>query len=142
MDLLQKEEFHDLSYYTLGHPDPLYFIHQHAVDAYHAQTADKNTKPITLTFSLIGLYLYLEKKYTGKQVQLAHMTLAKNKKDWTMLELPLDRGLINVSDVLKAAPGNSRDLKIREWCLSVWAAYKQWHETISTLAKTALHIDN
>jgi hypothetical protein len=88
MDLSPRKEFEELSYYTLGHPDTVYFIHQHIVDAFQAQTADKNTKPIGLTFSLIGLYLYLEKMYTGRQVQQAHMKLAQNKKSWTMLDLP------------------------------------------------------
>jgi hypothetical protein len=56
-----QDQFHELSFYTLSHPDTVYFIHQHAVDAFAAQTADENTKPIKLTFGLIGLYLFLEK---------------------------------------------------------------------------------
>ena len=34
-----KEQFHELSFYTLAHRDPT-FIHQHIVDAYTAQHAD------------------------------------------------------------------------------------------------------
>ncbi|MGB4837418.1 MAG: hypothetical protein WBP08_00365 [Saprospiraceae bacterium] len=60
-DSKSTEEFYELSYYTLGHKDMGYFIHQHIVDAYQAQTADKDTKPIAITFALVGLYLYLEK---------------------------------------------------------------------------------
>jgi hypothetical protein len=55
------EQYNELSYYTLGHPDKKYFIHQHLVDAYTAQKADENTKPIAITFDLVGLYLYVEK---------------------------------------------------------------------------------
>jgi Family of unknown function (DUF5946) len=68
---LAEERYYELSYYTLGHKDPG-FIHQHIVDAFAAQTANQNTKPIKVAFALIGLYLYLEKDYTGKEVQLAH----------------------------------------------------------------------
>lgn len=32
----QDDPFHELSFYTLSHPDPS-FIHQHSVDAYTAQ---------------------------------------------------------------------------------------------------------
>jgi len=92
-------------FYTLSHPDKSYFIHQHVVDAYSAQTADENTKPIGLVFALVGLYLYLEKNYTGRQVQQAHMKLANNKKPWPKIELPKDRGAITVTDVLNAQPG-------------------------------------
>lgn len=140
MDLSPGKEFDELSYYTLGHSDTAYFIHQHIVDAFQAQTADENTKPISLTFALIGLYLYLEKMYTGRQVQEAHMKLAQNKKAWTVLDLPDHRGTITVSDVLKTEPGKTRDLMIREWCSSVWTAYRNWHDIIATLAKTELGV--
>ncbi len=76
--MTSQEQFHELSFYTLSLQDK-YFIHQHIVDAYAAQTADINTKPIKIIFSLVGLYLFIEKKYTGREVQLAHMQMAKNK---------------------------------------------------------------
>jgi hypothetical protein len=44
-----QDQFHELSFDTLAHPDPVYFIYQHAGDAFAAQTADENTKPIKLT---------------------------------------------------------------------------------------------
>lgn len=141
MDIYPKKEFDELSYYTLEHADKNYFIHQHAVDAFTAQTADKNTKPISLTFSLLGLYLYCTKLYTGKQVQRAHMKLAENKKTLPMLPLPENRGIITVSDVLKTKPGYPRDLMIKEWCNCVWAAYLNWHTAIATLAYTELGIE-
>ncbi len=134
----QKDEFNELSFYTLGHPDMIYFIHQHCVDAFQAQTADQNTKPIGLIFSLIGLYLFIEKGYSGRQVQQVHIKLAKNKKTWPQLPLPTQRGTIDVSSVLRSEPGENRDQMIKEWCASVWSAYKDWHSVIATLAKTEL----
>lgn len=62
-----QEAFNELSYYTLSHGDPA-FIHQYIVDAYAAQHADEKSKPITVAFALIGLYLHIEKHYSGKQV--------------------------------------------------------------------------
>src|ERR1041385_3364300 len=103
-----QEKFNELTYYTLTHPDPA-FIHQHIVDAFIAQTADKDSKPIGVSFALIGLYLYLEENYTGKQVQLAHMALARHKRDWPKFDLPESRGEITVADVLSEPAGPKRD---------------------------------
>jgi hypothetical protein len=61
---LEQEKYYELSYYTLAHDDPR-FIHQHIVDAFAAQTANQDTNPIKVAFALIGLYLYLERDYTG-----------------------------------------------------------------------------
>ncbi len=132
---LSQDAFNELSYYTLAHPDKIYFIHQHIVDAWQAQTADPYTKPIGLIFSLAGLYLCVEKKYSGRQVQLVHMKMAQNKKEWPKIDLPDHRGSITVTDVLKTAPGDKRDLMIRDWCDSVWKAYRNCHETIAALVK-------
>ena len=60
--------YHELSCYTSAHPDPS-FIHQHIVDAYTAQHANETTKLIALVFALIGLYLHVEKNFTGRQVR-------------------------------------------------------------------------
>ena len=133
-----QEQFYELSYYTLAHPDPA-FIHQHIVDAFTAQTADEDTKPIAVAFSLIGLCLHLEKNYTGKQVQLAHMTLARHKREWPTFALPKRRGEITIADVLSEPAGPRRDTKIREWCASVWEAYGDSHQKTRDLVSSYLH---
>ncbi|NAS31197.1 hypothetical protein GTQ40_09470 [Flavobacteriaceae bacterium R38] len=135
-----SDEYNELCYYTLGHPDKNYFIHQHFVDAYQLQNADQNTKPIGIIFALIGLYLFLEKDYSGKRVQLAHMEMAKNKKEWPKIELPKNRGDITISDVLNTEAGQARNLMIKKWCVSVWKSYQNNHKTIAALAKTALNL--
>ena len=132
-----QEKFYELSYYTLAHPDPA-FIHQHIVDAFIAQTADENSKPIAVAFALIGLHLYLDKNYTGKQVQLAHMALARHKREWPKFDLPETRGEITVADVLNEPAGTRRDAKIREWCASVWDAYSENHKSVQDLASREL----
>ncbi len=129
---------HELTYYTLGHPDLSYFIHQHVVDAYNVQQADENTSPIGIYFSLAGLYLFLENGYTGRQVQKAHMHIAMHKKPWPKITLPAYRGDIKVADVVQSLPGPERDQKIKDWCKSVWEACGPVQEEIRVWAKTEL----
>ena len=73
--------YEELQCYTLGHGDPG-FIHQHVVDAWAAQHADEQTKPIGLTFALIGLYLHVERGFSGRQVQRVHMILSQYERTW------------------------------------------------------------
>jgi hypothetical protein len=136
-EISEQALYDELSYYTLAHPSPA-FIHQHIVDAFAAQTADKETKPIKITFALVGLYLYLEKQYTGKMVQQAHMVLAKYRKDWPHFSLPKDRGRIRVAAVLASRVGKQRDDMIRKWCVSVWEAYEESHEKVAALVAQEL----
>lgn len=131
--------YHELSCYTLAHPDPS-FIHQHIVDAYKAQHANENTKPIALVFALAGLYMHVEKNFTGRQVQKFHMKLAKIRRPWVRPQLPKERGAITVRHVLAAAAGPSRDALIDSWCASVWEAWKESHDHIANLAKNELGI--
>ena len=115
---------------TLGDPD---FIHQHVVDAFAAQTADARTKPVGLTFALVGLYLLVEKQFSGRHVQRVHMALARHKEPWPMFALPHDRGTMTVADVVAAPPGPDRDRAIHAWCASVWAAYGESHGAVARL---------
>ena len=131
--------FHELSFYTIAKRDPE-FIHQHAVDAFAAQVADANTKPIALVFALVGLYLHVEKQFTGKQVQRAHMQLANRRKVWTSPAQPEKRGSIRVADVLSEPAGTARDVKIHEWCASVWEAFRASRAEIAQLLTSELDI--
>jgi hypothetical protein len=131
-DLSDRDLYHKLSYYTLTHPDPA-FIHQFIVDAFGAQQANARTKPIRLAFALLGLYLHIEKGYTGRQVQQAHTRLARTKRDWPTFKLPKDRGEVTVADVLAAPAGSDRDAAIERWCRSVWAAYRENHQQVARL---------
>ncbi|HEX8316676.1 MAG TPA: DUF5946 family protein, partial [Flavisolibacter sp.] len=106
------------------------FIHQHIVDAYTAQTATASTKQISLAFSLIGLYLAVEKNYSGRHIQQVHQQLAKNKTMIPQLNLPANRGSITIADVLAVPPGKQRDEMIQQWCKSVWQSYQEARETI------------
>ena len=135
----EQDLFNELTLYTLAHPDPA-FLHQHAVDAFAAQLADEHTKPIALVFGLIGLYLHLEWNYTGRQVQLAHMRMARYQKRWPSLPLPAQRGAIRVAEVLRANPGPDRDAMIHRWAACVWAAYAHVRPLIVDRARSELGV--
>src|SRR5687768_17759318 len=68
------------------------FILQLVVDAHRAQIATDDTKPIALVFALIGLFLHVEKNFTGLQVQQVHMQLGREKHAWPNIQLPDQRG--------------------------------------------------
>lgn len=132
-----QEQYHKLCFYTLAQPVNI-FIHQHVVDAFTAQTATAATKPISIIFSLAGLYLLNEKNYTGKQVQQAHLTMAAKEKRYPEISLPQNRGNINITHVLAAAPGRQRDEMIYNWCKEVWMVYSDHQGTIRDLTDTLL----
>jgi len=134
----EQEAYYELSCYTQTHPDPS-FIHQYAVDAFAAQHADENTKPITLAFALIGLYLHIEKNFSGREVQIAHVNLAKHRKQWPKFHLPDLRGKITVYDVLDAPKGPERDEAICKWSVSVWEAYSESHKKVADLVQNELY---
>ena len=127
----ERDAYDELCAYTLTHGDPT-FIHQHVVDAFAAQNATDTSKPIGVTFALAGLFLRIEKGFTGRQVQRVHMELARQKRDWPRFTLPADRGAITALDVMKAPEGPERDGAIEDWCQSVWTACSATRDQIIT----------
>jgi hypothetical protein len=134
MNNLEREQYSELSFYTLAHQD-VSFIHQHIVDAQIAQTADDSIKPISIVFSLVGLFLHVEKNYTGREVQQFHLKMAENKKKWPTIIFPAKRGAVTISNVLAIPAGTERDKMIHQWCVSVWDAYKDNQTTIKNLVE-------
>ena len=130
----RDDHYNELCAYTLSHGDPA-FIHQHVVDAFMAQNAGEDTKPIGITFALVGLYLHAEKRFSGRQVQLAHMRLARKKQTWPAFALPADRGSMTVSDVIAFPPGPARDKAIHDWASSVWDAFRNNSEVVAELLR-------
>jgi uncharacterized protein DUF5946 len=130
----EQDAYNMLCAYTLNRRDAK-FIHQHVVDAFLAQHADERTKPMGLTFALLGLYLFVERGFTGKQVQRVHVELARQKRAWLMFTIPADRGAISAVEVMHAAEGPERDRAIHAWCASVWAAFAAKRETLVELLR-------
>lgn len=130
------DSYHALCAYTIEHArTDAAFIHQHVVDAQAAQTADEHTRPIGLTFALVGLYLHVERGLSGRQVQRVHMQLAKRKRAWPTIALPKERGTITATDVMAAEAGPPRDQAIEAWCVSVWTAYRDSQPAIEALLR-------
>jgi Family of unknown function (DUF5946) len=136
----EQELNYELWYYTLAHADPA-FIHQHVVDACAAQNAQETSKPISVVFALVGLYLHVEKGFTCRQVQQAHMRLARRRRQWTLPVLPEFRGAIRIADVLAAEQDPARYAMIHAWSAAVWQAYEQSRASMMALAKVELGIE-
>jgi hypothetical protein len=122
----------ELSFYTLAHGDPA-FIHQHVVDAYGAQHVRQSASTIGPAFTLAGLYLAVERRFTGREVQKMHMLMARASKRWPRFDPPDDVGPLTVADVLRVEAGLSRDEAIMRWCASVWAAWSSEHERVRAM---------
>lgn len=120
----ELELFHELSFYSLAHPNQPYFIHQHVVDAYAVQHLSSRTKMIKATYGLLGLCLYLEYGFSGKEVQNVHVQLSHDKSNWPTIRYPLEPINFSIRDILNASDGAERDAKIREWCEVVWEAHQ------------------
>ena len=137
--MTDQDAYNELSLYTLAHVSPE-FIHQYIVDAYAAQHATADSKPIDLDFALAGLYLHNKKSYSGKAVQNAHIALAKHKERLLHFA-PVDtKNTIVVHDVLATPTGAERDDAIRAWSASVWHAYGELHQQVKAWIDAELDI--
>jgi hypothetical protein len=125
-----RDAYDELYVYTMGRPS---FVLQHVVDAFGAQTASEDTKPIRLVFALVGLYLRVEKQYSGRRIQQVHMQLGQRRIQFPTIPLPGSRGSMSVVDVIAAPAGPDRDSAIDAWCRSVWTAFRESHQTIVEL---------
>ena len=115
------DKYDELYADTMGRKN---FILQHVVDAQMAQRADAvNPPPIGVIFSLVGLYLHVEKGFTGFQVQNAHRLMGKVKRSWPAVVWPAERGDMTAAAVLALPVGQAREEGIDEWCRQVWAVF-------------------
>lgn len=120
--MTDSQAYDELYAYSMGRPG---FILQHVVDAQAAQTATSHTKSMGLTFALVGLFLRVEHRFSGQQVQKAHMRLAQRKRDWPPICLPVNRGQMTPTTVFDVPAGPERDRAIDAWCASVWDAFSE-----------------
>ena len=125
------DAYDELYVYTMGRKN---FILQHVVDANIAQTAPAINPPsIGIIFSLVGLYLHIEKGFTGTQVQNAHRVMGKSKRSWPNVVWPIERGRMTAATVLAAPVGQARDAAIDEWCRQIWAAFSANRPMVASL---------
>ena len=133
-----RQLYDELSAYTLSLRDAD-FIHQFAVDTYAAQHAGANVKPIGITFALVGLYLACEHHYTGRQVQKAHILLARTPKQWPQFRRPAAQASLTVLDVLNA-PEQERTDRLRQWQKAVWRIWESEHPKVAQFVQERLHV--
>ena len=115
---------------SLGDAD---FVHQHVVDAHMLQTANERTKSVGVAFALVGLLLFLERGFTGREVQRAHMKLGRAGGPWPTFRLPSERGGVGPADVLKAPPGPERIDAVRAWCAAAWEPWSDQRSDVLRL---------
>jgi hypothetical protein len=125
--------YDELYVYTMGRQN---FILQHVVDAHIAQSAPATNPPaIGVIFALVGLYLHVEKGFTGTQVQNAHRVMARKKRSWPNLVWPTERGDMTPAAVLAMPVGQARDEGIDEWCKQVWSAFSGNRSLVASLVR-------
>lgn len=127
------DEYDELYAYTMGRKN---FILQHVVDARMAQRAAATNPPdIGVIFALVGLYLHIEKGFTGMQVQNAHRVMGQVKRSWPDVVWPLERGDVTAATVLAMPAGQARDEGIDEWCKQVWSVFSANRSMIASLIR-------
>jgi len=111
--------------------------HQLTVDTYGAQHAGADPRSIRVAYSLVGLYLALERGLSGLQVRGVHHRMGKPAPSWPRFERPRGLGPITVLDVALAGPrANSvtgHGEAVDRWARSVWAAWSAQHADVAAL---------
>jgi hypothetical protein len=132
----EEQAYHQLLAYSFQSQH--YLVHQHVVDAYAAQTASEQSKAITVVFALAGLYLHIERGYTGPEAERAHMRMVRARKDWPRLPLPKERGAITAAEVMRFPKGAERDVAIERWSRAVWEAWREQHDVVAELVRSTV----
>jgi hypothetical protein len=112
------------------------------VDSYGAQHAGDDARSIRVAYSLIGLFLALERGRDGLQVRHAHQRMGKPDPSWPAFDRPSDLGAITVLDVAEAgvradSVAGHADA-VGRWAQSVWRAWSAQHRAAATLAERLL----
>ncbi len=129
--------YYELTNWTLSRGDSE-FLHQYAVDAYEAQHTGEDTRSIMTIFALIGLYLAVEKGFTGRQVQLAHIKIGKRKRAWPKLMPPEHAGELTVRDVLCTNTDIERRERLLAWAITVWNMWDSQQDYIRKITEQML----
>ena len=125
---------------VMQHPEVLGRWHQTCVDAYAAQHVGPQTRPMTVCFALNGLYLVLERGWSGIAARDAHGHLARTvvRADWPWFEPPSEAGPLTVLDVALSADPDAQGAAIEAWGRSVWATWSHVHDAVRELTDRQL----
>jgi len=128
----------EITGYESQHPE-LARCHQLTVDAYGAQHAGGGTKQIRVAYSLVGLYLALDRGISGIGVRTAHSLMGKPRPDWPVFDpAPVLAGL-TVLDVAEAGARadsvSGHAAAVRRWAEMVWGSFAGRHADVVALTE-------
>jgi hypothetical protein len=132
------EVYGEVTGFGLMHQARLGRFHQLAVDAYGAQHPGVDGRAIRVAYSLVGLYLALERGWDGVGVRGAHQAMGRPAESWPDFQAPPSRGAVTVLDVAKrgarigSVEGHVDAMNL--WARSVWEAWTQHHPQVADLA--------
>lgn len=109
-------------------------IHRLTVDAYAAQhpTVEPNKKSAqSVIVHLLNIYLFNQRGWSGEKIiQNMKEVLEKNKGQFIWLEPPKTLGHLTIADVCAAKTLEDHNKIVKEWSISVWDAWIDYHEEI------------
>jgi hypothetical protein len=126
------QHFHTLAGIHFDEADAS-FKHQIAIDCYGAQHIGGPSKPVTAVYALVGLCLHVERGFSGRQIQAAHMLLARTRSNWPTLSAPATHYRVTVDMVVAAGCASSRAQQLEAWAVCTWEAWRneqQWVRNI------------
>ncbi len=131
--------------FELNHLVPLGQYHQLMVDTYGAQHAGGDALGIRVAYSLVGLFLALERGRDGLEVRRAHQRMGKPEPSWPSFDRPPSVGAITVLDVAEAgvradSVAGHADA-VGRWARSVWQAWSPQHQAAAALTERLLGDD-
>jgi hypothetical protein len=131
--------------FELSHLVPLGQYHQLMVDTYGAQHAGGDARSIRVAYSLVGLFLALERGRDGLEVRRAHQRMGKPDRSWPSFDRPPDLGTVTVLYVAEAgvradSVAGHADA-VGRWGRSVWRAWSPQHQAAAALTEHLLGHD-
>jgi hypothetical protein len=112
-------------------------LRQLGVDAYGAQHAGDDGRAIRVPYSLVGLYLALERGRSGVEVRDAHRRMGRPAASWPAFRRPADMGSITVLQVavagVRAGSVEGHADMVLRWARSVWQAWSTEHAAAAAL---------
>lgn len=124
--------------HELDHLPQLGGLHQLTLDAYGAQHPGDQVPPIGTAFSLIGLHLALDHRWSGNAVRAAHQHLAKRPTPWPRFTPPATPGALTIGHVAGSPTPEEHAQRVRAWAGSVWEAWSTEHDRVRQWANQAL----
>lgn len=132
----------DVLGFELSHLVPLGRYHQLMVDTYGAQHGGANARSIRIAYSLVGLFLALERGWDGLEVRRAHQRMGKPDPSWPSFDRPPEVGTVTVLDAAEAgvradSVAGHADA-VGRWARSAWQAWSAQHRAAGALAERLL----